>query len=197
FTANSGAYIPIRIPTTIEMMIHVVSGNRLMCRIISVSSTAESWLDRRRRLDWNRARSAPQRRVTEAVDDVQREAYQEPPSKTHQRQMREPSHDEDAKQRSQRRHHPDERHPERAATLRLHVSQNQHSDADQREREQRTDVSQVVGLARITDQRPQRDECTGEQSGYVGCPVFSVNLARPNGQQPVARHREEYPGLTV
>ena len=74
---------------------------------------------------------------------------------------------------------PDERHPERPRPVRLLHAQHQHAGADQREREQRPDVGQIVGLGRVADQRRQRDDDAGHQRRRrTGC-ASSDRPARP------------------
>ena len=48
---------------------------------------------------------------------------------------------------------PDERHPEGTGTIRIRVAQDQDARAHDREREERADVRQVVGLGRVADER--------------------------------------------
>ena len=67
-----------------------------------------------------------------------------------------PDHDEQAGGDAKRGNDPDERHLERPRAVGLFDAQHQHAGADQREREQRPDVGQVVGLGRIADQRTPR-----------------------------------------
>src|SRR3954468_17812580 len=97
--ANWGAYTPMSTPTTIEIIIHDVSEMRRRPRLIGIveagSLLAVYWCGR---FDWNRTAAAPKRGIGIAVKDVERETDQQPPSETHPREVRQPAHDEHAKQ---------------------------------------------------------------------------------------------------
>src|SRR6202008_1061081 len=201
FTARSGANTPIRTPTIIEIRIHDVREMRrswrkillmVFCCLIGCSAN-----DRRRRLDWLRRCIASERRMAVTVQDVENEAEQEPPSEPLPRHARQSPHHADTQRRTQGRHKPYERNPERTAAFRLHMPQHQHTDANEREGEQGTDVGEVVCLTGISDERPDCYEYAGEQRRDVGRAVFPVNLARPVREQAVARLRKEYPRLAV
>src|SRR3954471_13036008 len=199
-TANSGAHVPISTPTTIEIIIHDVSEMRRRPRKITAitigerSASANYW---RRRLDWYRPCAAPQSRMAVAIENVEREPDHEPPAESYPRKSRETAHHEHAERRADDAHDVNEGHPERPRTRRIGVAEDDHSDADEREREQRSDIGEIVRLASVANQRPERDEHTGEQGRDVRRAILPMDLARPPRQQTVARHCKENPRLPV
>ena len=79
---------------------------------------------------------------------------------------------------------PDERHLERSRALGFGVAKHEHADADEHEREQRSDVGQVVGLARVADQRPRRHENARKERRHKRDLGLGVKLRRPLGSSP-------------
>ena len=111
--------------------------------------------------------------------------------------MRQSLHDEEASRGRQDRHGPHEGHSEWTRPIGLLVAQDQHADADEREREQRPDVRQVVSLVRVADEGPHRDDDPREQRRNGGNLRPGVNLRGPLRQQAVPCHREEDARLAV
>src|SRR5438094_136021 len=79
----------------------------------------------------------------------------------------------------------------------VRMTQHQDTDAHQHEREQGSDVGEVVGLAGIADQGPQAHEDAGDERRDVRDPSPLVHPGSPGWQQPVAPHRKKNPRLPV
>src|SRR3954464_14915151 len=82
----------------------------------------------------------PQLGAFEAVREVERQPDQEPDAKPLPRRAWQPLHDEHAAGRRADADRPHERHAERTRPIGILVTEHQHADADQHEREQRADV---------------------------------------------------------
>src|SRR5437868_3457244 len=179
-SASSGANTPMSTPTTMEMIIQLVSEMRRRLRkIIMRSFRVASGRDRRRRLDGNWTGATSKRRVSIAVDDVKHQTDEKPPAKTHPGEPRQATHHEEAKESTHDSYDVHVRYSEWSRPLGIHIPKHDHPDADQSEREQRSDIRQVISFAGVADQRPEGDEDAGEHSGDIGCPILSVYLARP------------------
>src|SRR6266568_3930823 len=182
-----------------EIMIQVVSGTRRRFRKIIATRLCgvPSGGDWRRRLNRHWTGPASKRRVAVPVNHVQNEPNQEPPPETHPREMREPSHDEHAEQCPNDSHYVHEWYSEGPRPLWIGVAKHDHSDAHQREGEQRSDIREIVRLPGVANQRPQGDKNASQQRCYIRGPIFPVDFARPVWQQSVASHGEEDARLTV
>jgi hypothetical protein len=66
-------------------------------------------------------------------------------------------HDGKAGQATQRGNNPGERHPEWARSVRFDDAQDEDAGAHQRKRKQRSDIGEIAGLRRVTDERRRRD----------------------------------------
>src|SRR4051812_23574654 len=139
-------------PASIEIIIHEVSEMRRSDRRIGIvgaaSSLAVNWCGR---FDRNRSAAATKRRVSVTVQDVESEPDEQPPSETHPGEVRQTAHDEHTEQRADYPHDVHEFDAERARTIRICVPQHYHPDAHQRERKERPDVGQIVGLASVAN----------------------------------------------
>ncbi len=79
----------------------------------------------------------------------------------------------------------------------IRVTEHDDTQTDEREREQRPDVGQVVCLRGVTHERRKRDDDAGERRGHVRDSVLGVDARRPFRQQAVARHGKENPRLPI
>src|SRR5690242_10348437 len=82
------------------------------------------------RLAHHRARPASESRVSVAVDEVEHETHEEPPSEALPGQRRETAHHEHTEQCARDAHEMHEGDPEGAWPIRVDVSQHDHADAD-------------------------------------------------------------------
>src|ERR1700687_666855 len=150
-----------------------------------------------RRFNRNRPGSSPKRRMAVAVNDVERESDQKPPTEPDPGEMRKPLHHEHAESGADQAYNVHEGYSKRTVARWIGVAQHDDADAYERERERRPDIGQVVRLPGVSDERPHRYEYTRENRRNIGRSILSVNLACPVRQQPVARHGEEDPRLPV
>jgi len=111
--------------------------------------------------------------------------------------MRQASHHENAECGSNRRNEVHKWYSEWTRTFWIGVPQHHYPDANQREREQCTDVGQIVRLTRVANQRPERDENAGENGGDVRRPIPAVHFARAMGVKTVTSHHKNDLRLTV
>src|SRR2546423_2160886 len=135
--------------------------------------------------------------MAETVENVENDANHQPPPDRSPGTVRQASHYKDAEPGASDSDDVQEGYANRPPPLRIGVTQDDHTDADERKREQRSDIRQIVSLSGITDQRPERDEESCEQSGDVRRAILAMHFARPLRQQSVTRHREENSRLTV
>src|SRR5258705_3867187 len=153
-SGRSGNRYPTRTPTTIEMTIHCVCVIRRKPERAGVGAAAVSTPVIDSAIRGKTGRAAAQRRVAEAVQEVQGQPDGQPDREALPRVPREAPHHEQACRGAAEAHRPHEGDAERPRAVGLGVAQNEHADTHEREGEQRADVREVVRLARVADQRP-------------------------------------------
>src|SRR5437588_7234350 len=104
-----------------------------------------------------------QSRIAIAVAGIQHSSDDEPDREAIPRRARQTHHDEQTRERAQRRDDPREWHLEWTRTLGLLDAQDEYTHANEHEREQRPDVGEVVGLRRVANERCERHDDTGDE----------------------------------
>src|SRR5580704_6756106 len=138
-----------------------------------------------------------ERRLPDAVQEVEREADHEPNTEPCPGHVRQAGHEIHAGGRSAERNGPDERHSERPRALGFFIPEREDAETDQDEREQRPDVGEVVRLAGIADQRPESHEDAGRDRRRPWRAESWMDVRCPLWEQSVTRHREEYARLPI
>src|SRR4051794_10582001 len=130
--------------------------------------------------------------VAVSVREVDHHSYQQPDSEAVPRLFREVLRQEDAGESAQDGEEPGAAgDAEGAFAVRVLHAQDDDADADQQEREQRSDVGQIDHRVERREKRRDPDENAGDDRGYVRRPELRMDAREERRQQTVARYGEE------
>ena len=128
-----------------------------------------------------------------AIGEIDYQAYDQPGDKAYPCDLRQACHQEDAGGNPQKRYDRPQGDLKRARPGRFLDAQDNDAKTHQDERKKGADVCQVNHFVDVHEGGDKRNKYACKDSCDMGRFKFLMHAGKERRQEPVARHREEYP----